>query len=239
MNGPQRGAETGVVLSVRETRMIVERILLTTGLPDGFVPAAGNCVLYSQALGLGGLAAFETAIAALTGTKLSALRVVEDKDAVAIDGGGLHAWLIANDALELALARHRAGAVGQAEIRNVLSPDELLVMEGLAYRHDARADVVLVPGGATVRIVADRTGEPDVVMDAALRDGFAVSRRLWRSLFDRSGDALTPDSIESRRHAGPVMVDAEGRVHGRDDDDTDFELLMGGQGSGPKASENA
>lgn len=240
MNGPQRGGETGVVLSVRETRMIVERILLTTGLPDGFVPAAGNCVLYSQALGLGGLAALETVLDDLKGADCTALRLVEDRpETSALDGGGLHAWLIANDALELALARHRAGAVGQVEVRNVSSPDELLVMEGLAYRHDARADVVLVAGGAKVRIVADRTGEPDVVMDAALRDGFAVSRRLWRSLFDRSGDALTPDSIESRRHAGPVMVDAEGRIHGRDDDDTDFELLMGGQGSGPKASENA
>jgi len=64
-------------------------------------------------------------------------------------------------------------------------------------------------------------------MWAALRDGFAVSRALWRTLYDRSGEALTPDSIESRRHAGPVMVDAHGRVHGRDDDDTDFELLLG------------
>jgi hypothetical protein len=52
-----------------------------------------------------------------------------------------------------------------------------------------------------------------------------VPRALWEELYDWSHDALTPDSIESRRHAGPVMVDADGRIHGRDDDDTDFTLL--------------
>ena len=65
MNVLSRTTDGDVVLSVRETRMIVERILLTLNMPQGFVPAVGNCILYSQALRLGGLAAFQDTMDAI------------------------------------------------------------------------------------------------------------------------------------------------------------------------------
>ena len=48
---------TGAMMtwSVREARMIVERILLAAGIPDGFVPAVRDAVVYAQAMGLNGL----------------------------------------------------------------------------------------------------------------------------------------------------------------------------------------
>jgi hypothetical protein len=144
-----------------------------------------------------------------------------------LDAGGNHAWLVANDALDLALADCRRGGSGTLEVRDAAAAGELCVVAGLAERQRARAEVIADEHGARVRIIADRLAGEDAVMRAALRDGFPVQRGLWRSLYDRSGEALTPDSIESRRHAGPVMVDVHGRVHGRDDDDTDFELLLG------------
>ena len=46
-----------MTLSVREIRMVVERILLAAGIPDGFMPAVRDCrALLPQAMGLGGLA---------------------------------------------------------------------------------------------------------------------------------------------------------------------------------------
>jgi len=233
-------ASEEVTLSVRETRMILERILLTTGLPDGFVPAVGNSILYSQAAKLGGLAAFEADVDALSKAKLPTVSILgEDPEGIYVDANGNHAWLVSNDALDLVLARYRTGKSGDLEIRNALVPFELRVMEALAYRHGARVKVTVSADGGTLQVLADGLSEPDAVMDEALRHGFPVPQWLWRSLYDRSGQALTPDSIESRRHAGPVMVDAEGRVHGRDDDDTDFELLRGSRADHPQAREGA
>jgi hypothetical protein len=233
-------AEPEVTLSVRETRMIVERILLASGLPDGFVPAVGNCVIYSQAMQLGGLAAFESSIAVISESQLSAIRLVQESpEACVVDGGRNHAWLVVHDALDLAVASYRRGGAGLVEVRNVQTVAEARVVEGLAQRHGARAEVTIAEGVVGIKMVADQLPGPDRLMEAALRHGFPVTHELWRTLYDRSSAALTPDSLESRRHAGPVMVDAEGRVHGRDDDDTDFELLVGQPAGLPGASERA
>jgi hypothetical protein len=221
--------DAAVTLSVRETRMIVERILLTTGLPEGAVPAITNCVLYSQATGLGGLSELQRAIPQLTSSRMDAMALTEGRDgAWVLDGGGLHAWIVANDALDLAIAGRRRGGRVALTLCNVDRIDELRVIAGLAERHRARVGVEKSGDRVVISVIADRLSGIDPVMDAALRRGFVVPHTLWRQLYDRSGAALTPDSIESRRHAGPVMVDAQGRVHGRDDDDTDFELLRGG-----------
>lgn len=227
--------DRSIKLSVREARMIVERILLTTGLPAGLVPAVGNAILYSQAAGLSGLAGFQQAIDTLKAARHDAVQLV-DRDR--LDGGGQHAWLLADDLLDLALAQYRMHGAGAVTVSHVAEAAELRVVTALAERHRAQASVELNGSdGAVIRITADRLPGPDAVMDAALRDGLAVPHALWRTLYDRSADALTPDSIESRRHAGPVMVDAEGRVHGRDDDDTDFELLLGQPGGAAKTDE--
>lgn len=217
-----------VTLSVRETRMIAERILLTNKLPMQFVPAVVNCVLYSQAMGHGGLPEFERSLDALAPCMPHNAPVLLGRESARrLDARGRHAWLIANDALDVALADFRRAGRGVVTVSALADAAELRVAEGLAERHRARAVVETGNGGAALQIVADGLPGEDAVMRRALREGFTVPHELWRALYERSGEALTPDSIESRRHAGPVMVDADGRVHGRDDDDTDFELLLG------------
>lgn len=49
---------------------------------------------------------------------------------------------------------------------------------------------------------------------------------MWWPLYKASLEALAPDSFESRRHAGTVRVEADGRIVGRvDEDETDLAML--------------
>ena len=67
-----------------------------------------------------------------------------------------------------------------------------------------------------------------LVEGATFHDGTPVDAELWWRLFDESDKALAPDSFESRRHAGALIVEADGRVIGRqDEDDTDLSMLTG------------
>lgn len=208
-------APATMALSVRETRMIVERILLAAGIPEGSVPAVRDVVLYAEAMGLDGLSVLRRDIAAFRSADLTRVALVDG----VLDAGGQHAFVVAPALLDLALATARSGAGKGMAVRNVAAAEDLRVVEGLAGRQGARVRV----DGLQVTVTGDAAG--DAVLDRALRDGMPVPRALWEELYDWSHAALTPDSIESRRHAGPVMVDAEGRIHGRDDDDTDFTLL--------------
>jgi hypothetical protein len=219
-----------VALSVRESRMIVERILLTAGLPEGFVPAVRDCVLYSQAMGLGGLVALRRDFRLIRNAnpRRLALHVLPTGPPV-LDCGGQHAWIVAPTLLDLVLASFRSGTGAEIVARNLAAPDELKLVEGYAGRYGADAAVTSRRGPdgpeGCVRVTADGRDVRDRVLEAALADGLPVPRTLWDDLYAWSHQALTPDSIESRRHAGPVMVDSQGRIHGRDDDDTDFSLL--------------
>ena len=213
-------------LSVREIRMVVERILLSVRIPDGFVPAVRDCVLYSQAMGLGGLAMLKRDYDHLKNAKPASMRLISAADCSGIlDAANQHAWIVAPSLIDLAIADARLGGNGEARVRNVVEVAELALLGGYAGRFGVRVDMTTRDKDALLRVTADGLGGHDQVLQGALANGMPVPKLLWEELYARSHDALTPDSIESRRHAGPVMVDAEGRVHGRDDDDTDFTLL--------------
>lgn len=223
---PDSAAGKIMHLSVREIRMIVERILLTTGLPDGFVPAVRDCVLYSQAMGLGGMATLKRDYEVLKRARPEAMQFVDGSDGRAeLDAVNQHAWIVAPNLIDLALAAARTGRKGEIRVHNVAEISELALLPGFAGRFGARIELGLDEGCASIRVVADGLAEPDEVLRRALAQGLPVPKSLWEDLYAKSHEALTPDSIVSRRHAGPVMVDAHGRVHGRDDDDTDFALL--------------
>lgn len=67
------------------------------------------------------------------------------------------------------------------------------------------------------------------VLERIRRNGLTVDAALWWQLFHRSAEALAPDSYVSRRHAGPIIVEADGKVIGRqDEDETDLSLLIAG-----------
>jgi hypothetical protein len=167
----------------------------------------------------------------------AAMEVSAGPGAPVLDAARQHAWIVAPGLLDLALADIRTGGEGTVSVNNVAEAPELRLLHGYAGRFGARVEVVAGNGGAAVRVTADGLTNADETLERVLAEGMPVPAALWRELYARSHEALTPDSIVSRRHAGPVMVDAQGKVHGRDDDDTDFALL--GVNQTDTAAENA
>jgi len=208
-------------LSVREVRMIVERILLAARLPQGFIPDVRDAIMYSHAMGLGGLSLFQQTFVAAPPLPHSPATIAGDM----LDGGANHAWMVAPSAIDFAIASHRTGG-GVLTVRNVSDTAELKLLEGFAGRYGASAQITLKDEDTAIVHVTADSDMPDSILENVLATGMPVPRALWQELYAFSHNALAKDSVVSRRHAGPVMVDAEGRVHGRDDDDSDFAFLF-------------
>jgi hypothetical protein len=240
-----------VVLLPREIRLVVERLLLLTRLPFGFIPAMRDVVLYSAIAGLGGLDLLLTRLEELKQADPSALRVAEPEPGrFEVDCGGQHAWVALPSLLDLAaegVALHGSAVV---TVTAVQDPQELLAAAGLGRRQgvlafgaigqarvaapcaDGVAPGLLRNAQAAATLFAAPVKEPnpglvDPLLARALREGLAVPAELWWRAHHLSNTALAPDTVESRRHAGPLIVMPDGRVIGRqdNDDDTDFSLL--------------
>jgi hypothetical protein len=243
-------AEESVTLLPREIRLVVERLLLLTRLPFGFVPAVRDVVLYSAIAGLGGLPLLLERLEELKAADPRALRVEEPEPGrFAVACGGQHAWVALPSLLDLAaegVAQHGSAVVTVSDVQD---PQELLAAAGLGRRQGllafgaiGAARVVapcadgVAPGWlrgaeASATLFAAPVTEPaglvDPLLARALREGMAVPAGLWWRAHHLSNTALAPDTVESRRHAGPVIVMPDGTVIGRkdNDDDTDFSLL--------------
>ncbi len=239
-----------IVLLPREIRLVVERLLMLTPLPHGFVPAVRDVVLYSAIAGLGGLEMLVERLEALTHADPTALRIEEPEPGhFAVDAAGQHAWIVLPSLLDLAaeaVARHGSAVL---TITDVQDPQELLASAGLGRRQgllvfgaigQTSIAAPCAEGEAPGRLrraqaqaclfAAAMTGTPpavDPLLARALQEGLAVAPALWWRAHHLSNTALAPDTTESRRHAGPIIVLPDGSVLGRkdNDDDTDFSLL--------------
>jgi hypothetical protein len=213
-------------VSLRETRMVLERLVQVARVNEGLIASVRDCALYSAALGLGGFDKLQANLELVAAANLARFSVKEE---TTLDAAGVHAWLVAELAVDLAVANCRTGGKGQVHIRNVLRAEELGVASGFSVRHGfvARLDHGLGDH-------ASLTLQPATVTDAALldtirREGLPVAAKLWWHLYHASAAALAPDTVTSRRHAGPIIVTEDGKVIGRqDDDETDFSLLTSG-----------
>jgi hypothetical protein len=203
--------------------MVLERLVQVAGVPDGLVSSLRDCALYSAALGLGGFDGLVQNLELIRAPDLSRLRILDD---CTLDAGGLHAWFVAEIALDLAVASKRCGGGGRVLISNVMRPDELGVADAFAVRHgfavvldkDTKGDVTLTLGPASATRLAP--------LDSIRRNGLPVATDLWWRLYHSSAAALAPDTVSSRRHAGPIIITEDGRIVGRqDDDETDISLL--------------
>jgi hypothetical protein len=204
--------------SLRECRMVLERLVLIERLDPGLTPAVRDCALFS-AFHRRGFDHVRPAIESLRATVGRPPVLREHANHLEVDCGGAHAWLVADALTDLAVDLFRRGRPATVEASNVVAPDELAVIPYLGEAH--RLEVRLE--GPRLSVVGGRV---PTSLDRIRREGISVQREVWWSLFLRANDALAPDSFESRRHAGPIMVDAEGRVIGRaDEDETDFNLL--------------
>ncbi len=205
-------------VSLRECRMVLERMILIERLDGGLVPALRDCALYS-AMYHGGFDHIRGQIERLKTGLAAAPTLGETPDGLTVDCGGRHAWTVADTLLDLAVDQYRQGLPSTVKFCNVAQADQLAVIPYLAERY--RVAVTVDTDSLTV------TGDlVPKALDHIRRHGLPVERAAWWRLFHRANEALAPDSLESRRHAGPIMVDAEGRIIGRaDEDETDLSLL--------------
>lgn len=224
-----------VLLSVRETRLMVERIMLLTGLPPGAVHAAREMVLAAEGLGLNGLTHLRDAFESLRGMQPTKLKPLNDAELDAqLDAQGEHAWSVGPAALDIAVAAACAtGKPASVLLRNVAHGEFLAALAPLALRQQAEVSVTREADGFRIAATdkrgqiaaADAIGTDRFLADM-LKRGFPVERALWADIYELSNRSLTPDSVVSRRHAGPIILDEQGRIIGRtDDDETDFSLL--------------
>jgi hypothetical protein len=210
-------------MEVREARMFVGRILLSCGLPSGAVHGVQECILLSQALGLGGFSLLLKEHASLDWNKFKNLRMKEDK---VLDGGGLHAWLALPTVMDLAVEQARRMGIGQLRLVNFSAPEELPIATALANRYGATAEIsgTLLTVRNTSRPVTAEQWDP--LLLAALRDGYASDEATWKAMHALGNRALAPDSVASRRHAGPVVLADDGSLLGRIPQDDDFDMNM-------------
>ncbi|ARP94130.1 hypothetical protein [Bordetella genomosp. 13] len=225
-----------LTLSVREVRLIVDRILLTLDVPSGLVPSLRDTILASQHLGKAGFLGLhdESRLAALRDSvgRLGQVRCRDEHEVLHLDAAGMHAWLVLPTWCDLLVDAARRRRVLRSRLTNVQEASELAVLAVLAARHGVAVDLSVEDGAAGARVTADTPpadslAQRDPLLWQAIKQGYAVHESAWWPLYHASKRALSPDSVASRRHAGPTLVLDDGTIVGRApaDDDTDIALL--------------
>jgi hypothetical protein len=223
-----------MTVSLRESRLVLERLMQVASVDEGMVPVLRDCALYSAALGLAGFKNLTSHLGLLLVEPLKPVSLREETSAngksAHVHCGGQHAWVVAPTIVDLAVDALSVTSPSVVFfVEAVTQAHELHVCKALAEAHGLEADVS--EHGASCRIAFQRAtnANRETTLARIIRAGLPVERNLWWQLFHRANDALAPDSYESRRHAGPIIVDAEGRVIGRtDEDETDLSLLYTG-----------
>jgi hypothetical protein len=211
-------------LSLRECRMILERLVQAAGAPSSVLHAVRDCALYSAILPASGLSQMSHQLDALQRSRPLPLALAEKADRLIADGRGQHAWYAAHTILDLAVEAYRLAGPAEICAINLLEPDELRVVEGLAEHHGLAARVSH-DGDRMLVSVSMRASAP-TLLDRLRIEGLPTPATVWWPLYKASLEALAPDSFESRRHAGTVRVEADGRIVGRgDEDETDLAML--------------
>ena len=226
-------------ISLREARLVLDRILLETGLPYGFNAAIREAVLLSEVQKIGRRGGFERFVSLHSTLSDARPAALECRPSIGdapleVDCAGQHAWVAVQMLVDLLLAEKAERGCTQLLARNLLEPVELHVAQMLAQRQGAIVSVDIcddkcATGSVTLSLL-NQTLPPKDFIDPGLRliieRGLPVDAALWWSMYRLSLGALRPDDVISRRHAGANIVDESGRVIGRPtDDDTDFSLL--------------
>lgn len=214
-----------LTLSLRECRLILERLVQAAGTPPGLLPSVRDAALYSALLPGPGFDGIAAQLALLRQSRPAPLRLVAEQPALIVDCGHQHAWLVADGLLDLAIDQFRRTGGGDVRANDLATPEELRVVCAQAERYDLDATAVPDQGGMLIRVAPRPTARLSL-LDRIRFDGVRVSPEVWWPLYEASHAALAPDSFESRRHAGTVRVEADGRIVGRpDEDETDLTML--------------
>lgn len=221
-------------ISLREGRLMLDRALLQTGLPYGFIGAVREAVLTSEGLGLGGFLHFLDHYDSLKLARPDAISLSNDEaQGLVADCSGQQAWIVAQTLLDLLVDEARNNHVKCIHVRNVSFARELEILTVLGQRLGATVQVQIlregIEGAALLQVAALQLPAKEVsdaILEKIISQGLPVEAQLWWRIYHLALDALTPDTVVSRRHAGANYIDANGNLVGRlNDDDTDFSLL--------------
>lgn len=219
-------------LMPREMRMMTERVFSLSGQPKGFFLMVQDVVMYSQKLGQGGFALLERRSPDLKKADPSRVSILSEAgDKLTLDCAQQHAWFVLPTVVDLlGELAHRHGRA-EVTVTNAVDPGELKVVEAMAARNGLD---VSFAGGAqptlTARVKAmtgDLRADEPLLWDL-LENGLMLDSELWWRVYSLAQTALAPDSVVSRRHAGPIIVNDDGSIIGRkdSDDETDVSFLI-------------
>lgn len=225
-------SNTTLQIMPREMRMMTERVLSLTDLPKGFFLMVQDVVMYSQRLGLGGFALLKERSASLKNADPSRVSIAsEDGGSLALDGGNQHAWFVIPTIIDLLGELAQKHGQAKVTVTNVIDAAELRIAVELAARCGLAAAFTAGAQPALSAKPAAMTGnlaEDEPLHWDLLDNGLTIDADLWWSVYSLATKALAPDSVVSRRHAGPVIVNDDGTIIGRkdSDDETDLSLLL-------------
>ena len=221
-------SKTTMRVMPREMRLMSERIFSLSSLPKGFFLSIGDFPMYSQKLSLGGFQLFEERFESFKLADPARITIaVEDENRITLDAAGEHAWFVVPTAIDL--IGELVARFGSAELTalNVRDEAELAIAASFGGRSGL---AVTVSGNVLKAMPAQVTGEvnrDDPLLWSLLQNGVEVETDLWWRIYHLAKQALATDSVVSRRHAGPLIVNVDGTVFGRmdNDDETDVSFL--------------
>lgn len=221
-------------MSVRECRLIVERLLVVAGLEPGRIPATRDLLVEAALLGVDVLGLLRDDPALFQQAGHGRYRIVDREDGVV----ELHAdselgAVIAPIARDLVVERCAQDGgctvhvIGARHVELLVGTVSEIGRRGIAVALQAgAATAVGAPSGdarvhqtpasaapdAVAVLVAEATLAGDVeafgrYRARALRHGIEVESELWLELYTRSNGALVPDTLTLRRHYGEVDDD--------------------------------
>ena len=214
-------------MSVRECRLILERLLVASGTVAGEVPAARDALLAAEIHGLGLL---ELLHANPLSTPAEPVRYDETAEAVFVDGTRHLSALLLPALRDIIVERGRV----EIDINNVLAPELLAALESMPELDSNRVEVLIL-SATKATVTASTADSSETVNRLAARDqrvsnahlnGLPVPGIVWLELYQRSNAALLTESAETRRHAGYQDVDETGRIVKPMDDDVDVEYAL-------------
>lgn len=221
-------SNTSMRVMPREMRLMSERIFSLSSLPKGFFLMVGDFPMYSQKLGLGGFALFEERFESFKSADPARISITsEDGNRLKLDAAGEHAWFVLPTAIDL--LGELVGRFGSAELTavNVADAEELAIAAGFGGRTGLS---ITVSDNVLKAVPADITGDvrkDDPLLWSLFEDGVQVEADLWWRIYHLAKQALATDSVVSRRHAGPMIINEDGTIIGRkdNDDETDVSFL--------------
>jgi hypothetical protein len=211
-------------MSVRECRLILERLLIAAGLGSGEVPAARDALLAAEIHGLGLLEYIHSRPLTIPNQPV---RYQETDSTVFVDGAGHLAALLLPALRDIILER---GDV-QIVVSNTEAPHLFQALESVPELDGSSISVDVHSNGsatltASPSVSAQRQIARGECITNAHRNGLPVPGIVWLDLYQRSNAALHSESARTRHHAGHKDVDETGRIVKQMDDDLDVEFAL-------------